>query len=118
VPVFSRPYREQTYLNQTPGGVHPAYSPRASEALRSKWLGYSTGAGPDGLEGAETPALLQSATGSSAVDGVAGAIIGYFAATRDEDRVFWGAVGGAAGMLMGTLGLLGVGAAGIWARAK
>jgi hypothetical protein len=66
--------------------------------------------------GAEGPPLLGSATGSGLVDAILGGAIGYAVAKDPKDRMLWAGGGAAAGLLAGTLGLLGLVGVAVWVR--
>jgi len=96
-PRFMLPYREQSW--QTP----------------SDYIFPSTFVGPmHGL--GEAPALFGTASGSVLLDTLLGAGLGYAVAKNDSERLLWAGAGAAAGLLAGTLGLLGVVGAAIYVR--
>lgn len=110
VPVFGRPYRSQSYITETPSGLHPAFvhaNRPEVESMRRRWLGFG-----------EVPALFQSTTGSNLVDALVTAGAGFALAPKKEDRVAWAIAGGVAGMFAGTAGLLGIVGAGLYMRGK
>lgn len=90
-PRFYQPYRQQSFM--VPGGY----------------------VGTSGL-GADTPALLGSATGSVLLDAVIGAGIGFAMAERKQDRLLWAGGGAVAALLAGTVGLMGVVGVGMYVR--
>jgi hypothetical protein len=100
-------------LGRGPGGIFepvvsgvPAFE--GVGAWQPMWAAAGVGAGPDGLGAIGGPALLGSVTGNVALDAAAVGAIGYFVAPNDKDRKFWAAAGAAAGLLAGTLGLIGL----------
>jgi hypothetical protein len=76
---------------------------------------------PDGLgtspDGLGNPMLCAS-SGSSFVDAMIGAGVGYFAAPTQGDQALWALVGAGAAWLGGLVGIIGVGAAGLYVRNK
>jgi len=93
-PRFMHPYREQAW--QSPGD----------------YVGPVPATAGFGAAGSSGPAFFGSATGSTILDTLIGAGLGYLVAPRKDDRILWAAAAGTAALLAGTLGLVGtVGAA-------
>jgi len=78
-----------------------------SETGASHLTGFGA-VGPDGLGDMGKPALLGSVTGNVALDAAALGAIGWFVAPNEKDRKVWAAAGAAAGLLAGTIGLIGL----------
>ena len=76
------------------------------------------GPGPQMAGFGDTPALFGSASGNTFVDTLVGAVLGYAMAPKQDDKLLWAGAGGAAGLLAGTLGLVGVIGAAIYVRSK
>lgn len=68
------------------------------------------------VNGFGEPALFGSATGNSLFDTLLGAGLGYVMAKNESDRLLWAGAGAAAGLLAGTLGIIGVIGAGVYVR--
>lgn len=105
-PRFFLPYREASY--QVPSGLpNPNFPTAPCDGCQ--------GNAASGL-GADQPALFGTATGSTALDALLGAAIGYASSPKSHERALWAAGGAAAGLLAGTLGLLGVVGAAVYVR--
>jgi len=79
------------------------------------------GTSPDGLgtspDGLGDP-MLCATTGSSIIDAFIGAGIGYVSAPTKGDAPLWALVGAGAAWMGGLVGIIGVGAAGLYMRNK
>lgn len=93
-PRFMMPYREQSW--QSPGD----------------YVGPVAGLGSD----SSRPALFGSATGNVLFDTLLGAALGYTMARKQDEQLLWAGAGGVAGLLAGTLGLVGIVGAAIYVR--
>ena len=58
--------------------------------------------------------ITEPVTGASAIDGALGASMGYAFAPSKDARLGWAVMGGAAGMLFGGLGLVGIFGLGVY----
>jgi hypothetical protein len=93
---------------------------------RAPYAGFGS---PDGLGGCACKGLagspdglgdpmLCATTGSSLMDAAVGAAIGVIAAPRAGDQALWALIGAGAAWLGGAVGMIGVGAAGLYLRNK
>ncbi len=94
-----KPYRQQSW--QVPGNL---IGP-------SSYVGPVSGFGSD-----NGPALFGTATGSIFIDCILGGALGYAMARTKSEQVTWAGAGAAAGLLAGTLGLLGIVGAAVYVR--
>lgn len=74
--------------------------------------------GPTDLEGLGASPILGSPTGFTLLDAGLGALVGYLVAKRTEDRTVYAIGGALAAYALGTVGLVGVAGAGLYARSK
>jgi hypothetical protein len=123
VPRFGQTYKRSSYLMPGVWSWPTVARPEAMSIVR-KW----TEVGPpppisisgigqvrEELCGLGEPVLCAS-TGSTMVDALVGAGIGYLAAPKKEHAAYWAAAGAAGAALAGALGILVVGAAGLYKR--
>lgn len=103
-PIYSYPRFYHTYRKGS-WNVPTGYVGAASPKLAVSGLG-------------DTPALFGSATGSTLIDALVGAGIGYAMAPDSKDRMLWTGAGAAAALLAGTLGLVGIVGAGFYVRRR